>query len=177
MPPRSKVLRLPDETRRELEQKLIASGFSDYEGLQEWLLDKGFEISKSAIHRFGQPFAARMEALGVATQQAKAIVEGAPDDEGAMAEALMRLMQEKLFDVLLNMEVDPAKVNIGAVAKALAPIARASIALKKHSMEVRERAAAAADKVDALVKSGALSADAGADIRAEILGIARTPAA
>lgn len=174
MPPRSKVLQLPEDVRRELEQKLIAGGFADYVGLSDWLQAHGFEISKSALQRYGKPFEDRMRALSVATQQAKAIVEGTPDDEGAMAEALMRLMQEKLFDVLLNMEVDPAKVNIGAVAKALAPIARASIALKKHSMEVREKAEAAAGTIDGLVKSGALSAEAGADLRAEILGIART---
>lgn len=173
MPPRSKVLQLPDEVRRELEQKLIGGSFADYSGLSEWLADKGYEVSKSAIHRFGQNFEERCQALSMATQQAKSIVEATPDDEGAMAEALMRLMQEKLFQVLLQMDVDASKVNIGAVAKALAPIARASIALKKHSTEVRERAAAAASKVDDLVKSGGMTKDAGAAIREQILGIAR----
>lgn len=176
MPPRSKVLQLPEDIRRELEQKLIGGGFADYIGLSEWLADKGFEISKSALQRYGKPFEDRMQALSVATSQAKAIVEGTPDDEGAMAEALMRLMQEKLFDVLLHMEVDPSKVNIGAVAKALAPIARASIALKKHSMEVRERAAAVADSVEKLVNAGGMDKETGAQIREQILGIARNPA-
>lgn len=171
MPPRSKVGLLPDDVRQELEQRLISRGFGDYEALSAWLAEQGFEISKSALHRFGQTFEERCGALRVATQQAKAIVESTPDDEGAMSEALMRLMQERLFTVLLEMEVDPSKVNIGAVAKALAPIARASIALKKYASEVRERARAAAAQVDELVRTGGLDADGAQKIREAILGI------
>ncbi len=94
-----------------------------------------------------------------------------------MAEALMRLMQEKLFNILLDLEVDPTKVNIGAVAKALAPIARASIALKKYSSEVRDRARAAADAVDRIAASGGLTKDGAALLREEILGIGKGGAA
>lgn len=176
MPPRSKVLQLPDDVRQELEQKLIGGGFADYVKLSEWLADKGFVISKSALHRFGQEFEERCQILRTATHQAKAIVDATPDDEGAMTEALMRMLQEKLFTVLYNMEVDPTKVNIGAVAKALAPIARASIALKKHQSEVRDRAEAAANAVDKIAKSGGLTKDAAAQIRETILGIGQAKA-
>lgn len=176
MPPRSKVLQLPDEVRQALEQKLIGGGFADYQGLAEWLAEKGYAVSKSALHRFGQDFEERCQLLRTATQQARAIVDATPDDEGAMTEALMRLLQEKLFAVLMQMEVDPSKVNIGAVAKALAPIARASIALKKHQTEVRDRAASAAEQVEKMVKSGGMTAEAGAQIREIVLGIAKAPA-
>lgn len=171
MPPRSKVGQLPEDVRQALEQKLIASGFSDYIALENWLAEQGFEISKSSLHRWGQNFEERCSTLRVATQQAKAIVEASPDDEGAMAEALMRLMQERLFTILLELEVDPKKVNIGAVAKALAPIARASIALKRYSTEVRDRARAAADAVERVASSGGLSQDKVAALREQILGI------
>ena len=42
MPPRSKVSKLPDAIQRELEQRLIANGFSDYDGLAAWLDEQGF---------------------------------------------------------------------------------------------------------------------------------------
>ena len=172
MPPRSKVQQLPDATRQALEQKLIANGFSDYEALAEWLAENGYEISKSALHRWGQSFEERCSTLKVATEQAKAIVQASPDDEGAMGQALMRLMQERLFTALIDLEVDPQKVNIGSIAKALAPIARASIAQQKYAAEVRERVAAAAAAVDNLVRTGGLTKDGGEAIRAQILGIA-----
>lgn len=172
MAPRSKVSQLPDAVRETLEQKLLTSGFSNYESLSAWLNEQGFEISKSSLHRWGSSFEERVEALRLATQQARAIVQASPDDAGDMTEALMRLMQERLFSALVEMNVDPAKLNLGAVAKALAPIARASIAQKKYASEVRERAAAAADAVEKLARSNGLSADTADQFRRQILGIA-----
>lgn len=172
MAPRSKVLQLPEAVREALEQKLIANGFSDYNGLAEWLTEQGFEIAKSSLHRWGSDFEDRVDALRIATQQAKAIVQASPDDEGAMTEALMRLMQERLFVALKDLQVDPNKINIGSIAKALAPIARASIAQKQYANQVRERAHAAAAALDAAAKTGGLSADTANELRKQILGIA-----
>lgn len=172
MAPRSKVSQLPDAVRETLEQKLLTSGFSNYESLSTWLNEQGFEISKSSLHRWGSSFEERVEALRLATQQARAIVQASPDDAGDMTEALMRLMQERLFSALVEMNVDPAKLNLGAVAKALAPIARASIAQKEYASKVRERAAAAADAVEKLARSNGLSADTADQFRRQILGIA-----
>lgn len=171
MAPRSKVELLPDAVRQDLEQRLIKSGFSGYEELAAWLQEQGFEISKSSLHRFGSSFEDRCAALRIATQQAKAIVAASPDDEGDMTEALMRLMQERLFSALIDIEVDPSKLNLGSLAKALAPIARASIAQKKYASEVKERARAAAEAVDRIASSGGLSAEGAAELRAKILGI------
>lgn len=172
MAARSKVLQLPEDVRQELEQKLIKNGFGGYVALEDWLAEHGYEISKSALQRWGASFEERVDALRIATQQAKAIVKASPDDEGDMSEALMRLMQERIFNALVTLEVDPKKVNLGSLAKALAPIARASIAQKKYASEVRERATAAAAAVDAAVKTGGLSADTASDLRRQILGIA-----
>lgn len=171
MAPRSKVQQLPDEVRQALEQKLIGNGFSDYVALSEWLAEQGFEISKSSLHRWGSTFEERVDALRLATQQAKAIVQASPDDEGDMSEALMRLMQERIFSALIDIEVDPSKLNLGSLAKALAPIARASIAQKKYANEVRERARAAVAAVDRIASSGGLTKDSAAELRAQILGI------
>jgi hypothetical protein len=168
---RSKVEQLPEEVRQELEQRLIKSGFSGYEQWAAWLQEQGFEISKSSLHRWGSSFEDRCAALRAATQQAKAIVAATPDDEGDMTEALMRLMQERLFTALVDLEVDPKKVNLASLAKALAPIARASIAQKKYASEVRERARAVVEAVDRIASSGGLTADGAATLRAQILGI------
>lgn len=172
MAARSKVDQLPDGVRQDLEQRLIKSGFSNYEQWAAWLQEQGYEISKSSLHRWGSTFEDRCSALRVATQQAKAIVAATPDDEGDMTEALMRLMQERLFTALVDLEVDPKKVNLGSIAKALAPIARASIAQKKYAGDVRERLQAAVAALDAQAKSVGLSAETTEMLRKQILGIA-----
>jgi hypothetical protein len=171
MAARSKVDQLPEEVRQALEQRLIKAGFAGYEELATWLQEQGFEISKSSLHRWGATFEDRVDALRIATQQAKAIVQASPDDQGDMSEALMRLMQERIFSALVSLEVDPKKLNLGSLAKALAPITRASIAQKQYAAAVRERVASAASAVDKAVASGALTKAGGDEIRAQILGI------
>lgn len=169
---RSKILDLPDETRAELDAKLITGGFRGYEQLEQWLESKGYEVGKSSIHRYGSKLEQRVAELKRSTDQAKALVAASPDEAGDMSEALMRLMQEKLFTLLMEMDVDPEQASLGAIAKAMAPLARASIALKKYSSEVREKAEAAADAAEKIARKGGLSADAVNTLRREILGIA-----
>lgn len=170
---RSKILDLPDETRAELDAKLITGGFRGYEQLEAWLTDKGFEVGKSSIHRYGSRLEQRVAELKRSTDQAKALVAASPDEAGDMSEALMRLMQEKLFTLLMEMDVDPENASLGAIAKAMAPLARASIALKKYSAEVSEKARNAADAAEKIARKGGLTADAVETLRREILGIAQ----
>lgn len=172
MASRSKIVKLPDDTRAWLDAELIKRGFGDYEKLEALLKERGFEISKSSLHRYGQKFEDRVHALKLATDQAKAIVITAPDDEGAVSDALMRLVQEKLFTVLMDMgEIDPAKINLGSIAKSIAELGRASVTQKKWQAEVRARVAAVADRATEVARKGGLSASAVDTIRREILGI------
>lgn len=172
MPARPAVLKLPQEIRAELDKRLVESSFSGYVALSDWLKKQGFEISKSAIHNYGQKFEERVKSLKVATEQARAIVAESPDDEGAMGEALMRLVQEKVFGVLLELEVDPDDVNISSLTKSIAQLGRTSIAQKKWMAEVREKSKLAADVATRIAKKGGLSPTAIETIRREILGIA-----
>ncbi len=131
MPARSKVDLLPEDVRQALEQRLIAQSFSGYESLAEFLQEKGFEIAKSSLHRWGTRFEERVRALKIATDQAKAIVEASPDDEGAMTDALMRLTQEKLFGVLLDLEVDPETIELPKLTRAIADLSRGTVTRRR----------------------------------------------
>lgn len=51
---KSSIIRLPAEIRDGLVARLHARGFCDYEAHSEWLRSVGYDISKSAVHRFGQ---------------------------------------------------------------------------------------------------------------------------
>lgn len=172
MAERSKIFDLPEPTRAELDARLIKGGFRGYVDLEKWLSAQGYEVSKSAIHRYGSKLDQRISELTRSTAQAKALVAAAPDDSADMSEALMRLMQEKLFTLLMEMDVDPEQASLGAIAKAMAPLARASIALKQHASSVAEKTRAAAETVDKIASKGGLSAAAGEEIRRAILGIA-----
>ncbi|MCY1301166.1 hypothetical protein D9M70_507600 [compost metagenome] len=169
MPPRSKVATLPPEVKAWLDQALADSNFSGYDALVEELAGRGYAISKSALHRYGQDFEERLSALRMASEQAKAIVIAAPDDEGSVNEALMRLVQEHLFKLLMS---EDGKIDLPKVAKAVAELGRASVVQKKWAAEVRTKAEAAASQVEKIARKGGLNAETVAEIRREILGVA-----
>jgi hypothetical protein len=169
MPPRSAVERLPAEVKEWLDHALVQGGFAGYQALADALKERGYEISKSAVHRYGQEFEERLAALKVASEQARAIVDAAPDTEGAINEALMRLVQEKLFSVLKDLEVNPEKINLASLARSIADLGRASVTQKKYVEEVREQARKeAAEAMTKVGRRAGLSEDALLSIRAEL---------
>lgn len=147
MPPRSKVAGLPGGVKAWLDKALAENNFSDYEALSQELSDRGFAISRSALQRYGQNFEDRLSALRVASEQARAVVAAAPDEEGAVNEALMRLVQEHLFKLLMS---EGGKIDLPKVAKAVAELGKASVSQKKwqaeHRKAIREEYAAEAAK-------------------------------
>ena len=169
MPPRSKVAGMPVEIKEWLDRALAENNFSDYELLAEELKARGYAISKSALHRYGQAFETRLSALKMASEQARAVVAAAPDEEGAVNEALMRLVQEHLFKLLMAEE---GEFDLPKVARAVAELGRATVTQKKWQAEVRARAEAAAAAVEKIAKKGGLSAESVDQLRREILGIA-----
>lgn len=180
MPTPSKVALLPDALRVELEQWIAAHGFSGYEAAAAWLAERGMAMGlaearlprRSALQDYGSKLKRKIAAIADATRASKLIVEAVPDDEGAMNEAVIRLIQDKLFKILVEMQVDTKLINISNLARAIAELTRASITFKKWQQSVRQKAAAAAAKVERVAKKGGLTKAAVDSIRLEILGIA-----
>jgi len=68
MAPRSKIERLPQDVRQELDQRLINNGFSGYVAIADDLYARGYRIGKSAVHRYGHELERRIQ-LGRAQEQ------------------------------------------------------------------------------------------------------------
>ncbi|MNN37292.1 hypothetical protein D3C81_1512300 [compost metagenome] len=169
MAARSKVLGLPPEVKAWLDQALAENNFSDYQTLSEELETRGFAISKSALHRYGQNFEERLSALRLASEQARAVVAAAPDDEGAVNDALVRLTQEKLFTLLLSPE---GKVDISKVGKTVSELVKASVVQKKYAAEAEVRRTAlkdAADRIDSAAQARGLTAEEATFWREQVL--------
>lgn len=176
---RSRIETMPEEVRRWLERALMEANFSGYEQLAALARDRGFVLSKSAIHRYGQKIERRFAAIKASTEAARMLTEGAADDQDARSEAVIALVQTELFESIVNLQEAgaggmPEADRIGLLSKAaknIATLARASVALKKFQHEVRSRVVAAAESVAAIAQGGGLTPDAVASIRREILGI------
>lgn len=180
MPPRGKIESLPEDVRRWLERALTENGFSGYRELEALLQEKGYFIGRNTINRYGQKLERRMAAIKASTEAARMIADAAPDDADNRSAAVISLVQTELFDTILEMqEVGEEKMDsatrVGILSKAaknIATLTRASVGLKKYQTEVRTRAELAASNVEKIARKGGLSAEAAAQIRSEILGIA-----
>jgi hypothetical protein len=171
MPLRSKVITLPADILKELNEKLVAGKFCDYSALAQWLQDNGFDISRSALHRYGQDFEERLAAISQATEQARAVADAAKDDDNNMNEALIRLVQTKAFDALIAAESAESLPKMGVM---IAKLSKASVDQKKWMRDVRSKAAAAVKNIEEkTATSGKKSLDPETlrIIREEIYGI------
>ncbi|HEU0283261.1 MAG TPA: DUF3486 family protein [Gallionella sp.] len=169
MAPRSKISKLPKPVKDWLDGALIQNNFGEYELLSAELKTRGFDLSKSAIHRYGQQFEERLRAVKLATEQAAAIAASSPDDAGAMNDALIRLVQEKTFQTLLKMEEGAPLKEVGLM---VARLSNATVKQKQWAIEMRAKVAVAEDAVLAIAKKGGLSAEALEEIKRGFLGIA-----
>ena len=182
MPPRNKVFDLPQEVRDELNEKLVSTGFQGYAGLADWLKERGFEVSRSSVQRYGQDlqeeFEEAMGSVRRTTEMAKAMADAVEDDEGNLIDATARLVQEHLLRISLEfrkMEIEPdaAAHHLGKVSKALDSLGRLSLTQKKHAKELRAQVAKeAAEKAETSMATQGMSRDAIDSIKRDILGIA-----
>ena len=179
MAPRSKVHSLPPELKEWLDAELVRRGFGDYVQLAADLKARGADVSKSALQRYGSPFEQRMAQLKMASEQARALVDAAPDDEDKLGSAVVRMTQEKIFTLLMDLEIDAKDVDVNKLFKNAAEIGKASVTHKRFSMEARAAAKEEARrelleeqraKLEAMPNKGGVTADTKAAIR-EALGI------
>lgn len=176
---KSAISTLPAHVRQWLERALTDSGFSGFVALEEALREQGYSISKSAIHRYGQKIEKRYSAIKAATEAARLLTEGAPDDHDARSEAVIALVQTELLESIIKLQdaeeqTDPSKriALLSTAAKNIATLARASVNQKRFRLEVQERVRAAAQAVEKIATRGGLSAESVDTMRREILGIA-----
>ncbi len=177
----SAIDQLNAEDKAWLDARFRDQGFCGYVEIAELLAERGYNVSKSSVHRYGQKLEQKLAAVQASTQAAIMISEAAPDDADQRSAAVMSLIQTELFNSLIALQEsnDPdtsAADRIELMAKCgkgIASIMQASIGQKKWMLDVRDRVEKAVQAVDSIAKKGGLSAEAVAAIRKEILGIAK----
>ena len=178
MPPPSKIDLLDEDTRRELEAKIVANGFGGYVALSEWLAEKGYTIGKSAVGLYGKTLERRLAAIKTSTEAAKLITAAAPDDADDRSNAIISLVQTEIFESLLALqeaeeETDPGEriAILGKAAKNIATLTRASVARNKWAQEVRGKLAEAREEVRRMAEGAGVSEEALAAIDRRLQGV------
>jgi tetrahydromethanopterin S-methyltransferase subunit G len=182
---RSKVKTLPKAVKDWLDSALIQSDFSNYTLLENELKNRGYDISRSGLHRYGQVLQRRLNAVKSSTEAAKIMAESMGDDEGALSGAVIGIVQSEIFEILVNLQeaavdgIDNVKRLglLSAVSKSISELTRASVAQKKHAIQIRKEERErmkqeAAATAEASMKQQGLSASAIAAVKQDLLGIA-----
>lgn len=151
MAQRSSVEQLPEAVRHALERKLAENGFGNYTELTAWLNQQGFEISRSAVHRYGQKVERRFASIKASTEAARLLAEAAADDNNNLSAALTSMLQDEMLQALLEInehqddenKSSPAErlVMFATVGKNIAPLISANTNLKKFQATQRENLA------------------------------------
>jgi hypothetical protein len=185
-----KINALPRRLRAELDRRIRERDFSSYGALEKWLTAEGYYISRTGIYKYGKRFDRQIAAVRIASEQARIVCRQFKGDEASMQEALMRLVQTEMFNLLAGIAENKLRprsgagkrgagssltpVDLGAVARTVGGLVKASIEHQKWVAKLKEKVAAevaaAAKKIDA-VKSEGLSDAAAAKIRDALLEI------
>ncbi|MFC0927161.1 DUF3486 family protein [Pasteurella multocida] len=178
MPKRSTVKSLPKAVKEWLDAALVESNFSGYRELEAELKARGYDISKSAVHRYGQALERRLAAIKASTEAAKVITQNISDDNASQSTALLEMIQSEILSILVQLEEAEGEKNQMARLKAMSflgknisPLISAGVSLKKYQAEIKARAEAAAKEVDKVVKKNGLTEETAEQIRKQILGI------
>ena len=170
---RSKIDALPPDVRTWLERELVENRFGEYDALTAALKERGFAISRSSVHRFGQEFEERLKRLQTSRDMARAISEQLGDDQADMANAVNQMALHRSFELLQQIDIDPGEVDFPKFVRAISSLSGSSINLGKYRSEVKARAKAAAAETEKLIKrAGGLSDEMAEEIKRKILGIA-----
>lgn len=179
MPRQTYIDALPADLRQTLDKLLLDNSFSGYESIANYFKERGYSLSKSSVHRYGQKLERRLQAIKASTDAARILATQTDDKENLLADSVISLVQSELFETLLNLQEASEETNpaerielLKGAAKGIAEVSRASLANKKWQTEIRTKAEAAATKVEDIARKGGLSADTAEAIRREILGIA-----
>ena len=162
------VYDLPAELRRELDRRIVESGWARYADHKRWLRDEhGHEISESSLQRYGAVLRS-IDAIRLATREATALVDSTPD-QGQLADATVRLAQARLYELTQAARQGDLPTVVRA-ARAIADLARASLSIRA----AREKALAdAAATATAAARAEGVSADVEGAIRRAIEGLAQ----
>ena len=129
---------LPPQIRKELERRMLAKRFSDYEGLAEWVRQQGYDLSDDSLWRYGKSLKQEFTAARFSLLQARLLAGQAPDHKGRMMQALIQVVQQKLLSALAKAEeLDHADMT--RLVHAVAELSRVSFSQQRWTAEVRKQ--------------------------------------
>jgi hypothetical protein len=139
LPPRSKVITiLPPQIRKEVERRMLAKRFSDYEGLAQWVREQGYDISDDSLWRYGKALKREFTSARFTLLQARLLADWAPDSRGRVMQAVIQIVQHKLLSALAEIEKGDDN-RLYRLVQAVADLTRVSVMQQQWASEVKRQ--------------------------------------
>jgi Protein of unknown function (DUF3486) len=177
-----KIKWMPKDLKQQLDDLLSTGKVHTSMELKKWLGDNGFEISDRCIDDYRHKFERQLDSVRLATAQAREVCKQFENDDEQMQTALMRLVQTRLFEILVvakeretsrkkrTLAPTVAAVNVAALARCVSGLVKAETEHRKLVEHMRAGVAAAEKKVEEARAKG-LSKDAAEQIKAVLMEI------
>lgn len=159
---------LSPEDLKEIHKSLSTPGVT-YDDVVDWLKARGYQISRSAVGRYGKDFLSRLERLKEVEEKARTIVSEV-GDALAMEEAAAKIFTQKVLEHLLSID-DLSGQKFGSLMMAFSKLQSSSTQRERLKADIQKKINEAADEVNKVAKAKGLSDEAASEIRQKILGI------
>jgi len=159
---------LPAEVRAQVDRLLIEQ--ATYDEIKAFLDSEGYDISRSAIGRYGHDFLAAYQNLRIIEDKSRALVSEAGDGM-VLEEAAAKLFSQMILEAQLSGKLDIKKLP--RIISDFAKLQTSTVSRERLKRDIAERVAQTADDVAKTVKKSGLSEDTAEEIRKKIMGISK----
>jgi hypothetical protein len=145
--PRPRVNKAKADLAAALDLDLKDGRLVSYAALAKWLADKNWAIVEARPRFAGGSLERKLGLVRLVTQQATAVIEASPDADNNLSAALLRLVQQHLFEMLVDLKTHGlTQKDIAKLAETVAQMTRASVMQQKWASDLKSKYA---DRVDA----------------------------
>jgi hypothetical protein len=160
---------LPQEVREKVDRLLVEGG-STYDDIRDFLAAEGYDISRSAIGRYGKDWLNTYQRLRIAEDKARTLVSEVGDGL-ALDEAASRLLMQKVLELLISTELTPKER--ASLMKSVAILQSSSVQREKLKKELRSKVEEVAEEVTQTARRGGMSDELIREMEERVLGIIR----
>lgn len=147
----SKVTQLPPEVVEAVNKLLVTPGVT-YDQVVAWLEEKGHQVSRASVGRYGKDFMGRLERMREIRDKARAIVEDNADRPATeMAEAATDMAMALIMETLTTMD-DLQGQKVTELLKVLPKLADSSTRREALKLQFNKGVEAATNKVKEALK-------------------------
>lgn len=159
---------LTQELKAQVDRLLIEN--ATYEEIAVFLKEKGHDISRSSIGRYGKEFLNAYKRLRMIEDQSRTL-KSESGDGLVIEEAASKIFTQQVLEMLLDSGLDPK--SLPKLMLSFSALQSSSVAREKFKAAIARQVQKVSEDVTKIAKKSGLSDDAAAQIREKILGIAK----